>query len=87
MDQIDFTRIPLHARRTAAHRHDVSPHVLELLATDPDPDVRMAVASHSSTPVESLQRLAGDAVARVASRAAIQLAALRTIFTNERSLV
>ena len=87
MDQIDFDRIPLYARRTAAHRHDASPHVLELLATDPDPDVRMAVASHSSTPVDSLQRLAGDTVVRVAARAAVQLAAIRTIFTNERSLV
>lgn len=87
MDQIDFSRIPLHARRTAAHRHDVTPHVLDLLSADPDPDVRMAVASHSSTPLESLQRLAGDTVSRVAARASIQLAALRTIFANERSLV
>lgn len=77
MDQIDFARIPLYARRSAANRPDVSPYVLELLAADPDPDVRLAVAGHPATPVESLQRLAGDAVARVAARAGMHAVAQR----------
>lgn len=77
MDQIDFNRIPLHARRSAVSRFDASPHVLELLAEDPDPDVRLAVASHPATPLTSLQRLAGDAVARVSTRAGIRALAQR----------
>lgn len=72
MDQIDFARIPLHTRRSAVARHDASPHVLEILAGDPDDDVRMAVASHPATPLASLERLANDAVNRVASRARIR---------------
>lgn len=76
MDQIDFARIPLYARRGAVSRHDVSPHVLQILSEDPDPDVRLAVAGHPSTPLESLHRLAGDVVVRVASKAQIRAAAL-----------
>lgn len=72
MEQIDFNRIPLHARRSAVARLDVPPHMLDLLAGDPDPDVRHAVAGHPSTPLESLRRLATDAVARVAARARIR---------------
>ncbi|HJR93183.1 MAG TPA: hypothetical protein VJ938_12135 [Acidimicrobiia bacterium] len=71
MDQIDFARIPLHARRNAALRYDATPHLLEILADDPDADVRLAVAANPATPLESLQRLAGDAVTRVAARAGI----------------
>lgn len=77
MDQIDFARIPLYARRSAVARHDVSPHMLEVLAEDPDPNVRMAVAGHPGTPLASLQRLAGDTVARVATRARIRALAQR----------
>jgi hypothetical protein len=77
LDQIDIARIPLHARRTMANRHDSSPYVLELLAADPDPDVRMAVAGHPSTPTAALRRLAGDGVARVAARAGIMVLAQR----------
>lgn len=69
MEQIDLNRIPLYARRDAVARHDVSPHVLDILARDPDPDVRHAVAGHPATPLDSLQRLAKDTVSRVASRA------------------
>lgn len=71
MEQIDFARIPLYARRTAAARHDATPHLLEMLADDPDANVRLAVAGRPATPLESLQRLAGDAVARVSARAGI----------------
>lgn len=77
MEQIDIARIPLHARRTMANRHDSSPRVLELLADDPDPDVRFAVAGHPSTPLEVLSRLARDGVARVASRAGMMALAQR----------
>ena len=77
VDQIDFARIPIYARRTAALRHDATPHLLEMLADDPDADVRLAVAGHPATPLESLQRLAGDAVARVAARAGIQAVVTR----------
>nr|MBO2498532.1 hypothetical protein [Acidimicrobiia bacterium] len=87
MDRIDLARIPPHVRRSAAHRPDVSPHVLELLAADPDPDVRLAVASNPMTPPEVLQRLAADSVNRVAARAGIGLAVSHILFTNERSLV
>jgi hypothetical protein len=76
VDHIELTRIPLHARRTAVARHDASPHVLDILAGDPDESVRMAVASHPSTPLESLCRLANDAVARVAGRARLRALAL-----------
>ncbi len=85
MDQIDITRIPLHARRSAAHRPNVSPHVLALLAEDPDPDVRMAVAANPATPPDALRILSTDAVTRVAARASIGLAVCHTLFTNERS--
>lgn len=71
MEQIDLNRIPLYARRDAVARHDVSPHVLDILARDPDPDVRHAVAGHPFTPLESLQTLTKDAVSRVANRARI----------------
>lgn len=77
MDPIDFARIPLYARRGAVARHDADPHLLEILADDPDENVRMAVAGHPATPLESLQRLAEDAVARVAARAVIRAAARR----------
>lgn len=77
MDQIDFARIPLHARRSFVSRPETTPHLLELLASDPDPDVRLAVAGHPSTPLRSLQRLAGDAVARVASRAGVRAVAVK----------
>ncbi|HEX7099904.1 MAG TPA: hypothetical protein VF377_11730 [Acidimicrobiia bacterium] len=89
MDQIDFSRIPLHVRRATAHRTDTSPHVLDLLAGDPDPDVRMAVAANPATPPDALQRLAADSVSRVAARAGIGLAVchMLTYFTNERSFV
>lgn len=73
MDQVELSRIPLSLRRTMAHRHDASAHVLELLAADPDPDVRVAVARHPSTPVSALRRLAGDTVERVASRASMMV--------------
>lgn len=90
MDQIDFARIPLYARRTAAARFDATPHLLEMLADDPDADVRLAVAAHPTTPLASLQKLANDAVARVARRAGVQ-ALVRRVATstlaNERSLV
>jgi hypothetical protein len=76
VDHIELTRIPLHARRTAVARHDVSPHVLDILADDPDDSVRMAVASHPSTSLESLCRLANDVVARVAGRARLRALAL-----------
>lgn len=72
MDQVDFARIPLYARRSAVARHDASPHVLEILAGDPDADVRMAVASHPGTSLAALAKLAEDAVTRVASRARIR---------------
>lgn len=71
MDQIDLARIPLSARRTMANRHDSSPYVLDLLAHDPDPDVRLAVAGHPSTPLAALRRLSVDRVTRVASRAGV----------------
>lgn len=71
-EQLDFNRIPLHARRSAVARLDVSAHLLELLADDPDADVRLAVAGHPSTPLGSLQRLASDTVTRVAARAGIR---------------
>ncbi|HLT96270.1 MAG TPA: hypothetical protein VK070_05720 [Acidimicrobiia bacterium] len=77
MAHIELTRIPLHARRTAANRPDTSPHVLELLSADPDAGVRYKVASHPATPLESLQRLALDAVNSVASRARIAALAKR----------
>jgi hypothetical protein len=51
MDQIDFARIPLHARRSFASRPETTPHILELLAADPDPDIRLAVAGHPATPL------------------------------------
>ncbi|CAN5896520.1 hypothetical protein BH23ACT5_BH23ACT5_07720 [soil metagenome] len=79
MEQIAFTRIPLHARRSAVSRVDTSPHLLEMLASDPDPDVRLGVARHPATPVLSLQRLAVDAVARVAAVARIRVAAERVV--------
>ncbi len=79
MEQIAFARIPLHARRSAVSRHDASPHLLDILAHDPDPDVRLAVARHPSTPVTSLQRLASDAVGRVSSLALIRVAAERAV--------
>lgn len=75
MDQIDFARVPLYARRSAVARNDATPHLLDMLAHDPSADVRLAVAGHPSTPLESLQRLAGDAVARVAARARMRAAA------------
>ena len=77
MEQIDFARIPLYARRGAVSRHDADPHLLEILATDPDDSVRLAVAGHPATPLESLQRLANDAVSRGASRVVIRAAACR----------
>lgn len=77
VEQIDFARIPLYARRTAAARPDATPHLLEMLADDPDADVRLAVAGHPATPVESLQRLASDTVARVSARAGISALAFR----------
>lgn len=77
MEQIDFARIPLHARRSIVSRPETTPHLLEMLADDPDPDVRLGVARHPATPVGSLQRLAGDAVARVAARARIRALAER----------
>lgn len=77
MDQIDLARIPLSARRTMANRYDSSPYVLGLLADDPDPDVRLAVAGHPSTPIPALQRLSLDSVARVANRAGVMVLAQR----------
>lgn len=77
MDQVDLARIPLSARRTMANRHDSSPYVLDVLAGDPDPDVRLAVAGHPSTPLLALQRLSADSVARVASRAGVMALAQR----------
>jgi len=72
VEQIDFARIPLYTRRAAAARPDATPHLLEMLAHDPDADVRLAVAGHPATPLESLQRLAGDGVARVSARAGVK---------------
>lgn len=77
MEQIDFARIPLHARRSFVSRPETTPHILELLAADPDPDIRLAVAGHPGTPLRSLQRLAGDAVARVAARAGVRAVAVK----------
>lgn len=79
MEQIDFNRIPLYARRSTAARADVSPGVLDILASDPDDGVRMAVASNPATPLRSLQRLCGDAVARVAALARNRAAVVRAI--------
>lgn len=79
MDQIDFNRIPLHARRSAVGRVDVSPHVLDLLATDPDPSIRRAVAEHPATPLEVLARLTGDTVAMVAAAARLRALAQRVV--------
>jgi hypothetical protein len=79
MEQIAFARIPLHTRRSAVSRFDASPHLLQILAADPDPDVRLAVARHPATPVPSLQQLATDAVARVSSLARIRVAAERVV--------
>lgn len=79
MEQIDFARIPLHARRSAAGRADAYPRVLEVLAADPDEGVRLAVAENPSTPFRSLQRLCGDAVARVAAQARNRVAVARVV--------
>lgn len=77
MEQIELARIPLTARRTMAGRQYSSPYVLGILADDPDPDVRLAVAGHPSTPLEVLCRLAKDGVARVAARAEVMALAQR----------
>ena len=75
MDRIDLARIPLHARRRAATLIESSPHLLTVLASDPDADVRLAVAGHPATPLTTLRGLAGDGVPRVAALAGIRAAA------------
>ena len=79
MARNQLTGIPLHARRSAASHPNTTPHVLELLAADPDNGVRFSVAAHPATPSSALQRLSTDAVERISVRARTAALARRLV--------
>src|SRR5579859_4404105 len=67
------SRDPADRRRVAENQH-VKPEVLYFLATDPDPDVRLAIARNQATPIQADVLLSRDSEETVRADLAAKIA-------------